>query len=63
MISFYSLPSSLLKHVEHKKLNACYSYYNVANKHEMVDLIKNALILAKKKNYDVYNALDIMENE
>ena len=62
-VSFYSLPSSLLKHVEYKKLNAAYSYYNVATKHNLVDLIRNALILAKKGGFDVYNALDIMENE
>lgn len=28
-ISFYSLPSSILKHPEHKILNVAYSYYNV----------------------------------
>ena len=28
-ISFYSLPSSVLKHAEHKILNVAYSYYTV----------------------------------
>ena len=27
--SFYSLPSSVLKHETHKMLNVAYSYYNV----------------------------------
>ena len=29
VISFYYLPSSILKHVEHKTLRVAYSYYNV----------------------------------
>jgi glycylpeptide N-tetradecanoyltransferase len=29
LISFYYLPSSILKHVEHKTLRVAYSYYNV----------------------------------
>ena len=52
-----------MKHVEHKLLRAAYSYYNVNTKHSLLDLMKDALVLAKKKNYDVFNALDIMENE
>ena len=52
-----------MKHVEIKLLKAAYSYYNVATKHSLVNLMKDALILAKKSEYDVFNALDIMENE
>ena len=37
-ISFYSLPSSVLKHPNHKILNVAYSYYNVPGVHKMVDL-------------------------
>ncbi len=62
-ISFYSLPSSILKHVEHRLLKAAYSYYNVPKKHSLTDLTKDALILAKQKGFDVFNALDIMQNE
>ena len=46
-ISFYSLPSSVLKHPEHNILNVAYSYYNVPGVHNMVDLQRDALILAK----------------
>src|SRR4051794_7361578 len=42
-ISFYALPSSVLKHVEHKLLKAAYSYYNVPKKHSLTDLTKDAL--------------------
>lgn len=61
-LSFYSLPSSVLKHAEHKILNVAYSYYNVPGQHSMLELTRDALILAKNKGYDVYNALDVQQN-
>lgn len=30
VFSFYSLPSQILRHTEHKTLNVAYSYYNVS---------------------------------
>lgn len=62
-ISYYHLPSTILKHEVHKVLNVAYSYYNVATSHSLLELMRNALILAKQKDFDVFNALDIMENE
>jgi len=62
-ISFYSLPSSVLKHETHKILNVAYSYYNVPNKYSMTELMRDALVLAKQKDYDVFNALNIQDNE
>lgn len=62
-ISFYSLPSTLLKHEVHKTLKACYSFFNFGNKNTIKNLLKNALILANKLGFDVFNALNIMENE
>ena len=61
-ISFYELPSTILRHDTHKLLRVAYSYYNVAGKHKIVDLMKDALVLAKQKGFDVFNALDIMDN-
>lgn len=46
-LSFYHLPSSILKHEVHKTLNVAYSYYNVANTVSPEELMRNALILAK----------------
>ena|ERR1700733_13208892 len=60
--SFYHLPSTILRHDDHKVLKVAYSFYNVPGEHSLKDLIKDALILAKKKDFDVFNALDIMEN-
>jgi glycylpeptide N-tetradecanoyltransferase len=62
-LSFYHLPSSILKHEVHKTLNVAYCYYNVANTVSMEELIRNALIIAKQKDFDVFNALDILDNE
>lgn len=62
-ISFYLLPSSILQHETHKTLYAAYSFFNIPGKYTIKELIKNALILAKQQNFDVYNALNIMENE
>lgn len=58
-VSFYSLPSTILRHETHKILNVAYSYYNVPNVHSMTDLMADALVIAKQKGYDVFNALDV----
>ncbi|KAK9734481.1 hypothetical protein RND81_04G142800 [Saponaria officinalis] len=61
--SFYTLPSTVLGNPNYNTLKAAYSYYNVATKTPLIQLMNDALIIAKKKDYDVFNALDIMENE
>lgn len=61
--SFYTLPSTILGNPNYSTLKAAYSYYNVATKTSLIQLMNDALIVAKKKDYDVFNALDIMENE
>lgn len=60
-LSFYHLPSSILSH--NSTLYAAYSYYNVATSVPLVDLMKDALILAKTKQCDVFNALNLMDNQ
>jgi len=45
-LSFYHLPSSILKHETHKILKVAYCYYNVANTVKMEELLRNSLILA-----------------
>ena len=62
MLSFYHLPSTVLKSDKHKMLYAAYSYYSVPGKHTIKDLIEDALVLAKAEDIDVFNALDLMEN-
>jgi glycylpeptide N-tetradecanoyltransferase len=71
MISFYSLPSTIINNPKYNqlrvyicnRLKAAYSYYNVSYKTPLVNLMLDALILAKNEGFDVFNALDIMDNE
>lgn len=61
MVSFYHLPSTILNVKE--TLYAAYSYYNVATSMSLTELMKDALILANQTGIDVFNALNLMENE
>lgn len=63
LISFYTLPSSILHHPTYKTLNAAYSWYNVSTKTPLVDLMRDALILANKRGFDVFNCLEIHDNK
>ena len=62
-ISFYCLPSSILQNKNYKKLMAAYSFFNINTSCTFKELMQCAIILAKKAGFDVYNCLDIMENE
>ncbi|CEG48085.1 glycylpeptide n-tetradecanoyltransferase 2 [Plasmopara halstedii] len=60
--SFYHLPSSIIGNDRQNKIFAAYSFYNVAKSVSFQQLMQDALIMAKLKECDVFNALDIMEN-
>lgn len=95
-LSFYTLPSTIMNHPVHRSLKAAYSFYNVHTTTPLIDLMGDALILAKsvsihssvhvcvlvlflllpahfflllilslplQKGFDVFNALDLMENK
>ncbi|XP_053194596.1 glycylpeptide N-tetradecanoyltransferase 1 [Scomber japonicus] len=62
-LSFYTLPSTIMNHAVHRSLKAAYSFYNVHTTTPLLDLMSDALILAKSKGFDVFNALDLMENK
>ncbi|RKO90580.1 type-i n-myristoyltransferase with bound myristoyl-CoA and inhibitor ddd85646 [Blyttiomyces helicus] len=66
-VSFYSLPSTVIGHPMHSHINATYLFYYVpkglgADMKRLQTLIKDALILAKKSNHDVFNCLDLGQN-
>jgi len=63
MCSFYTLPSTIIGHERHSQLKAAYSYYNVSTKTPWVDLMGDALVFAKQLEFDVFNALNVMEND
>ncbi|KAI8492077.1 glycylpeptide N-tetradecanoyltransferase [Branchiostoma belcheri] len=62
-ISFYTLPSTIMHHPQYSQLKAAYSFYNVHTKHSLLDIMNDALILAKQRDFDVFNALDLMQNK
>jgi len=62
LCGFYTLPSTIIGNPEYNTLKAAYSYYNVASTVSLDDLMYDALILAKQLDFDVFNALDLMDN-
>ncbi|KAK0074225.1 hypothetical protein PV325_009175 [Microctonus aethiopoides] len=62
-VSYYTLPSSVMHHQTHKTLRAAYSFYNVSSKTPWVELMTDALISARNLDFDVFNALDLMDNK
>lgn len=62
-LSFYALPSTILNNPNYTDLKAAYSFYNVSTRTPLIQLMQDALIIAKQKDYDIFNALDVMDNE
>eukprot|EP00003_Mantamonas_plastica_P028799 TRINITY_DN668_c0_g2_i1.p1 TRINITY_DN668_c0_g2~~TRINITY_DN668_c0_g2_i1.p1 ORF type:complete len:416 (+),score=150.46 TRINITY_DN668_c0_g2_i1:690-1937(+) len=61
--SFYALPSSISGHSKYNDIKAAYSYYNVATETDFTALIKDAMIMAAGMGFDVYNCLDLNDNQ
>ena len=47
MVSYYTLPSSIMHHQTHKTLRAAYSFYNVSTATPWPELMTDALISAR----------------
>jgi glycylpeptide N-tetradecanoyltransferase len=63
LVSFYSLPSSVIDtSTGHTVLEAAYCFYNIATTVPFEMVLRDALILAKREGFDVFNALDMMDN-
>uniref|UniRef100_A0A0K0G132 Glycylpeptide N-tetradecanoyltransferase n=1 Tax=Strongyloides venezuelensis TaxID=75913 RepID=A0A0K0G132_STRVS len=62
LCSFYNLPSTVVSHPKHKEIKAAYSFYNVATTVPYTQLMNDALIFAAVNNFDVFNALNVMDN-
>ncbi|KAK0725218.1 acyl-CoA N-acyltransferase [Lasiosphaeris hirsuta] len=72
--SFYLLESSVIKSTKHSSIRAAYLFYYATEaglttpmdksslKTRLNELMGDALILAKKQNFDVFNALSLMDN-
>lgn len=62
LASFYSLPSSVLGNEKHKTLFAAYQFWTVAKSVSLADLTNDVFVAAHKEGFDVFNALDLMDN-
>ncbi|CAI6336847.1 unnamed protein product [Periconia digitata] len=70
--SFYNLESTVIGHKKHDAIKAAYLFYYAtetafggkddALKTRLNSLMKDALILAKKADFDVFNALTLLDN-
>lgn len=66
--SFYALPSSVIGNPKHTHINAAYLFYYVAkgmgeDKERTKAIMKDALIAASNSQFDVFNCLDLMDND
>lgn len=62
LVSFYTLPSTILGHPDHTELRAAYMYYTVPGATPLKQLLGDAMIFARSRGYDVFNALDLLQN-
>jgi glycylpeptide N-tetradecanoyltransferase len=72
--SFYALESSIISNQQHRNIRAAYLFYYATDlalsdvseveiiKKHLQSLINDALILAKRYNFAVFNTLSLMDN-
>ncbi|XP_030631297.1 glycylpeptide N-tetradecanoyltransferase 1b [Chanos chanos] len=63
LVSFYTLSSVVLNHPVHRIMKTAYSLYTVSTTTSLQQLMEDILIIAKTKGFDVFLALDVMENK
>ena len=64
-ISFYALNSQVLQDDKHDMIYAAYAYYNFVKGNDperMKQLMRDALILAKQHNFDVFNMTEVLQH-
>ncbi|XP_028990437.1 glycylpeptide N-tetradecanoyltransferase 2-like [Betta splendens] len=62
VVSFYSVWSKVLNHPVHSGLREAHLLYVVSTATDQVELMEDALVLAKSKGNDIFCALDVMDN-
>ncbi|KAL1264201.1 hypothetical protein QQF64_004556 [Cirrhinus molitorella] len=63
MVSFYTLPSMALNHPVHKGLKAACVLYCISKATPLLQLMEDILIICKTRRFDVFSALDVMDNK
>jgi len=62
-VSYYHLDSTVVNHATYKDVRAAYLFYYFSTATPLKQLMKDALISAKNSGCDVFNALNLMENQ
>ncbi|CAL8463739.1 g3273 [Coccomyxa elongata] len=63
LASYYTLPSTIIGNAQYNTLKAAFMYYTVASRTPLLQLMQDLLVMAHQKGHDVFNALDIFDNE
>nr|XP_046234298.1 glycylpeptide N-tetradecanoyltransferase 2-like isoform X2 [Scatophagus argus] len=63
VVSFYSISSRVLNHPVHTGLRAAHLLYFASTVTDPVNLMEEALVLAKSNGVDIFCALDVMNNK
>ncbi|XP_035000886.1 glycylpeptide N-tetradecanoyltransferase 1 isoform X2 [Hippoglossus stenolepis] len=63
VVSFYSSSFRVLNHPVHTDLRAAHLLHVASSATDLTDLMEDALVLAKSKGFDIFSALDVMENK
>ena len=64
-VSFYSLNSSIIGHEKYNKLCAAYAFYNFTVDNDgdrLKEIMRDALIIAKQRNFDVFNMTEVLQH-
>lgn len=62
-ISFYSLPSTVVKPRQHGRINVAYLFYYAVALEHLEHLVHAALVIARDMGFDVFNCVEIMYNQ
>ncbi|KAK2884765.1 glycylpeptide N-tetradecanoyltransferase 1-like [Channa argus] len=62
VVSFYSVSSRVLNHLVHTDLKEAYLLYISCTATDPAGLMEDTLVLAKSKGFDIFCALDVMDN-
>eukprot|EP01156_Anaeramoeba_ignava_P019472 Anaeramoba_ignava/a96272_119.p1 GENE.a96272_119~~a96272_119.p1 ORF type:complete len:400 (+),score=103.73 a96272_119:170-1369(+) len=63
LLSFYILDSTVINHPKHSSFKAAYAFYVVPNTIDINILMLDALVLGQSLGCDVFNCLNIMDND
>ncbi|XP_039991510.1 glycylpeptide N-tetradecanoyltransferase 1-like isoform X2 [Xiphias gladius] len=63
VVSFYGVSSKVLNHAVHTGLRAAQLLCIASTATDLADLMEDILVLAKSKRFDIFSALDVMDNK